>query len=73
MDPLVVKIAQLHVISATQMQVSVANGENICTASVCKECVTIQGSRFLVPFNVLPLGGCDMILGVQRLRTLGKI
>lgn len=33
----------------------------------------VQGKRFFVAFLVLTLEGCDVVLGVQWLKTLGPI
>lgn len=51
----------------------VANGAKVINQGRCVEAVNIQGSKFIVPFHVLTLGGCDIIFGVQRLKTLGPI
>jgi hypothetical protein len=36
-------------------------------------CLKLQGNTFCSNFFVLTLGGCDVVLGVQWLRTLGPI
>ena len=35
--------------------------------------ICIQGEEFSIQFYVLPLGGCDIVLGTQWLTTLGDI
>lgn len=52
----------------------VANGEKLLSRGRCENTmVKIQGNNFPVSFHVLTLGGCDVVLGVQWLRTLGPI
>lgn len=45
-------------------QVSVANGDTILSQARCEETFKIQGSKFRIPFHVLRLGGCDVVLAV---------
>ncbi|XP_042987252.1 uncharacterized protein LOC122315435 isoform X1 [Carya illinoinensis] len=73
LDPVVVKAAKLTVQQDSCLQVCVANGEKIITQGSGQEVFKIQGSKFPVPFHVLSLGGCDVVLGVQWLKTLGSI
>ncbi|KAF5447343.1 hypothetical protein F2P56_032901 [Juglans regia] len=73
LDPLVVEAAKLKVLKDRGLQVKVANGAKILSQSRCEENISIQGTKFLVPFHVLNLGGCDIVLGVQWLKTLGAI
>jgi hypothetical protein len=54
--------------------VKFANGQIIHTKGVCKELkVQMQGHTFNVDFYILPLGGCDMVLGIHWLQRLGPI
>ncbi|KAF5468849.1 hypothetical protein F2P56_012962 [Juglans regia] len=73
LDPMVVEATKLKVIRDEALQVRVANGTKILTQGKCDQLVTIQGTKFLVPFHVLTLGGCNIVLGVQWLKTLGSI
>ncbi|XP_042964611.1 uncharacterized protein LOC122298826 [Carya illinoinensis] len=73
LDPAVVQAAKLKVQQDSCLQVCVANGEKIVTQGSGQEIIKLQGSRFPVPFHVLSLGGCDVVLGVQWLKTLGSI
>ncbi|GJT17849.1 reverse transcriptase [Tanacetum coccineum] len=54
--------------------VSVANGEEIVSNYECKPFNwSIQGQNYSCDAMLLPLGGCEMVLGVQWLSTLGDI
>ena len=56
------------------MRVDVANGSSVACVAVCKGLFwTLQGSNFTTDVLLLPLGSCDMVLGIQWLETLGKI
>ena len=56
------------------IKVTVANGEEILSEGKCTYvCLILQGNTFCSEFFVLTLGGCDVVLGVQWLRTLGPI
>lgn len=35
--------------------------------------IKIQNYKAILDFYVIPLGGCDTVLGVQWLRTLGPV
>nr|GEX45693.1 hypothetical protein [Tanacetum cinerariifolium] len=51
---------------------SVAGGKKLISNNICPEFVWIlQGETFSTTMMTLPLGGCDMVLGVQWLSTLG--
>ncbi|KAF5468679.1 hypothetical protein F2P56_012816, partial [Juglans regia] len=73
LDPLVVEAAKLRVVEDGALQVKVADGTSIVSQGKCEEMIKVQGTKFLVPFHVLTLGGCDIVLGVQWLKTLGPI
>ncbi|XP_040988925.1 uncharacterized protein LOC121236540 [Juglans microcarpa x Juglans regia] len=73
LDPLVVQEAKLNVRKDYSLQVRVANGDKILSQGRGEELIKIQGSKFSVPFHVSTLGGCDIVLGVQWLRTSGSI
>ena len=56
------------------MRVDVANGSSLACVSACKELSwSLQGTKFITDVLLLPLGNCDMVLGVQWLETLGEI
>ena len=54
--------------------VIVANGEKLKAQEFCSGLqIEVQGESIMVDFFVLPLRGCDMVLGVQWLITVGPI
>ncbi|KAG8377597.1 hypothetical protein BUALT_Bualt08G0049600 [Buddleja alternifolia] len=54
--------------------VSVADGNKIFSSSTCKGFSwKMQGVQFIADMMLFPLGGCDMVLGVQWLVQLGDI
>nr|GEX37176.1 hypothetical protein [Tanacetum cinerariifolium] len=56
------------------LQVSVANGQVMSSVFQCKNFKwTIRGQVFETDVMILPLGGCEMVLGIQWLATLGVI
>ncbi|KAG8384085.1 hypothetical protein BUALT_Bualt04G0081300 [Buddleja alternifolia] len=62
-------------IEATEpFPISVADGNKLYSKAACKDFQwKIQGVEFSADMMLLPLGGCDMFLGVQWLITLGDI
>ncbi|KAF5468876.1 hypothetical protein F2P56_012987 [Juglans regia] len=73
LDPLVVQKAKLRIERDSSLQVRVDDGTKVLSRGKGEEVVRIQGSKFSIPFDVLSLGGCDIVLGVQWLKTLGSI
>ncbi|GJT42534.1 putative mitochondrial protein [Tanacetum coccineum] len=58
----------------TPMQVSVANGQEMMSTSVCHDLQwSLQNEVFTSDVMLLPLGGCEMVLGIQWLATLGDM
>ncbi|KAK4413347.1 hypothetical protein Salat_2747300 [Sesamum alatum] len=54
--------------------VAVTNGSRVYSTHTCKSFNwRMQGVDFVAEMMTLPLGGCDVVLGVQRLVTLGNI
>lgn len=60
--------------STYPLQVDVANGNKMYSNYVCKGFTwSIQGQFFSSDVMTIPLGGCEMVLGIKWLSTLGNI
>jgi hypothetical protein len=54
--------------------VRVAYGTTILSEGRCKSIsLRVQGHSITTDFYLSPLGGCDVVLGVELLRTLGPV
>lgn len=74
LDPSLVKTNMLLVDEASQLRVTVANGEEMQSPGCCNSVLTtIQSITFCPNFYVLPLSGCDVVLGIHWLMGLGPI
>ncbi|KAG8382391.1 hypothetical protein BUALT_Bualt05G0072500 [Buddleja alternifolia] len=68
------KILGCKIETTEPFPVSVADGNKRYSNSGCKRFSwRMQGVNFVADMMLLPLGGCDMVLGVQWLITLGDI
>ncbi|XP_026396801.1 uncharacterized protein LOC113291491 [Papaver somniferum] len=64
----------LHVSPTGQMLVTVANGDSTLSQGICHNLHwDMQGHQFSAHLRVLPLGGCDIVLGDDWLRQLGDV
>ncbi|XP_074265326.1 uncharacterized protein LOC141587757 [Silene latifolia] len=62
------------VVPSYPVAVSVANGESIYSKNVVKQFSwQLQGETFQTDIMLVPLGTCDMVLGVQWLSSLGPV
>ncbi|KAF5471083.1 hypothetical protein F2P56_011555 [Juglans regia] len=56
------------------LKVRVANGEGLNSEGLCRSVkLKVQGNLLQLPLHLLDLAGCDIVLGVQWLETLGPI
>ncbi|XP_026441777.1 uncharacterized protein LOC113340943 [Papaver somniferum] len=56
------------------MLVTVANGEQTVSTGICSNLQwSMQGHTFVEILRLLPLGGCDIVLGADWMRTLGDV
>lgn len=54
--------------------VKIATGDVIKSEGCCQNVAfKVQGETFSTTFYLLPLRGCDVVLGIKWLRTLGPI
>lgn len=54
--------------------VKVANGDAVYSSGKCSDLpLKMQGKIYIADFYMLTLGGCDAVLGVQWMRTVGLI
>ncbi|XP_026409962.1 uncharacterized protein LOC113305068 [Papaver somniferum] len=54
------------------MLVTVSNGDQTVSTGICSNLQwSMQGYAFVENLRLLPLGGCDIVLGADWLRTLG--
>ena len=74
MDPIAVKRGGWNVHSIAHLTITVANGDKLQAQEMCSGLqVNIQRELITSDFFVLSLRGCDMVLGVQWLITVGPI
>lgn len=74
LDPKIAKTTGVESQPTNPLTVVVADGTKIFSKAIVKDCTwTVQGVEFTADMRLLPLGGCDMVLGVQWLSTLGPV
>lgn len=72
LDEALWKLLKLPISTHDCFEVRVANGDVLSTKGACNEVqIKLQGTLFQIDLNVLPLGGCDVVLGTQWLYSLG--
>ncbi|KAF5454428.1 hypothetical protein F2P56_024094 [Juglans regia] len=65
---------QLPVDYLVNLKVRVANGQGLNSEGLCRTVqLKVQGNVLQLPLHLLELAGCDIVLGVQWLETLGPI
>ncbi|KAF7140896.1 hypothetical protein RHSIM_Rhsim06G0107000 [Rhododendron simsii] len=70
----VAKRAGVQIQPTNPLTIIVADGTKISSKALVKNLQwTMQGTDFTSEVRLLPLGGCDMVLGVQWLSTLGPV
>lgn len=71
--PHVITSAKLSLLYGCRFQVLLGTGVVVDSLGLCRQVAfSVQDASFTTDFVSLELGGADMILGVQWLRTLGK-
>lgn len=73
-NPRAARTCGLSVQPHSGLQVMVADGEFLPTKGACLQVpVLLQGFDFSTDFLLLDVRGCDIVLGTQWLRTLGRV
>jgi hypothetical protein len=73
-DPNVAKRAKLSADKKGQLTVMVVDGATLTCQGHCSVVsIFLQGCTFAATLHLLPLGGCDVVLGVDWLRFLGPV
>ncbi|XP_026444472.1 uncharacterized protein LOC113344718 [Papaver somniferum] len=71
-DSSLAKEIQCLVTHTASLLVTVANGEKTISSGICSQLNwSMQGHKFCGDLRLIPLGGCDIVLGVDWLKNLG--
>lgn len=63
-----------YLVSTCPLQVAVLGEHNLVSNCMCKQLQwTLHGHSYSADVMTLPLGGCEMVLGIQWLSTLDNI
>ncbi|XP_077224918.1 uncharacterized protein LOC143858163 [Tasmannia lanceolata] len=74
LDPGTAKRTACEVQKSQPLKVVVADGGKVTSVAECKGLKWVmQGTIFQADVKLLPLGGCDLVLGIQWLATLGPV
>jgi hypothetical protein len=74
LDPVFLHKVQLQITATPLLRVKIANGTTVQSmGKVTSVTFKVQGYSFSTNFYLIALGGCDMVLGVDWLSTLGPI
>lgn len=74
LNPVVAKRTGCLVEQTNPFSVTVADGSQITSSAICKKMQWVMhGTIFEADMRLLPLGGCDLVLGVEWLAELGLI
>ena len=64
----------IQIRTTNELYITVANGEILLSHGVCPDIsFSIQQTQLAADFYLIEFGGCDMILSVKWLQTLGPI
>lgn len=74
MQPRLAKHLQLPISPIKTFPVMIGDGSHlICNGQWTNVPLLVQNHLFTLPFYLLPIQGADLVLGMERLRTLGPI
>nr|GEZ34527.1 hypothetical protein [Tanacetum cinerariifolium] len=63
-----------HIKKTCPVKVVIARGKSLISSTMCGNFTwSLQGEKFITSVMLLPLGGCEMVLGMEWLSTLGDI
>ncbi|GJZ81075.1 gypsy/ty3 retroelement polyprotein [Tanacetum coccineum] len=65
------KTAKCQLKRTYPLQVSMVNGNNMLSRNMCKMKWSLQGEELVADMMILPLGGCEMVLGKQLEKSMG--
>ena len=72
--PRVARRVGMKVLKHKPIGVNIADGSKLWSEGSCSDIkLMIQGDQFITRAYVIQLGGCDMVLGIQCLKSLGPI
>ena len=73
-DPKVVQRTKLLLIPEPSFNVRIAGDDKLQSEGLCQS-VTIkcQGKEIIADFHILPIGGCQMVLGVELLQKFEAV
>lgn len=71
--PQVLKVTKLPVRKLKPLNVLLASGAKVKTTGEVTTSFNLQGCDFIKDFYVLPMTGCQVVLGASWLRSLGDI
>ena len=59
------------VVPTDSLWVTVADGTRMCSKAKCDDfCWVVHGQKFYTSVRLLPIGGCDVVLGVEWLKSI---
>jgi len=73
-DPKVVQRTGLVITPELAFDVTIAGDDKLQSEGLCRSvCFKCQGLEIVTDFHVLPIGGCQMVLGIDWLQTLDEM
>ena len=74
LDPNTARQAGCKIEPTKPLWVIVADGTKICSRAVCTIfCWVVHGQPFVAQVRILPLSGCDVVLGIEWLKNINPV
>ncbi|XP_026415231.1 uncharacterized protein LOC113310676 [Papaver somniferum] len=74
LDPEITRLSGRHVEPTANFQVALADGNKLVSSSKCPNFQwAMQNNNFQLDMRILPLGGCDMVLGVGWMKGISLV